>query len=86
MTYKTCQNIFSEHRHVLLERYQEYVTNVVQQMEMSCMCDQKYGLYHDLNLLLYKPIIPHRFSTSRLSCGRSKVDKILYLVIGSHTS
>ena len=59
MTYKTyTQNIYSEYRHVLLERYQEYVANVVQQMEMSCMCDQKYGLYYDLNLLLYKRIKP----------------------------
>jgi len=55
MTYKTCQNIYSEHRHVLLERNQEGVDYVIQQMEMSYMCDQKYGLYYDLNLLLYTP-------------------------------
>jgi hypothetical protein len=43
MTYKTCQNIYSEHCHVLLERYQEGVACVVQQMRMSDIYDQKEG-------------------------------------------
>ena len=39
MTYKTCQNIYSEHCHVLLERYQEGVACVVQQMRMNDIYD-----------------------------------------------
>ena len=39
MTYKTCQNIYAEHCHVLLEEYREGVACVAKQTRMSYICD-----------------------------------------------
>ena len=59
MTYKTCQNICSEHCHVSLEQYREGVAYVVKQMKMSYIyMTKRRVLIYGLNLILYKPMKP----------------------------